>query len=163
MRKYKFRKYKSKYGRLYPKEKNKLKKILPKDSEIEHIGSTSIPGLGGKGIVDIIIAVSKKQVKDIKNKLIKNNYKFKSKSGDKDRLFFEKDYGIFLKRRVHLHLTTINSKVWKNCIKVRDKLKKSKKLREEYSEIKKKGVRISKGEGRIYRDYKNKFLKRILK
>lgn len=162
MNKYKFRKYIPKYNELYIKEKEKLKKIIP-NAAIEHIGSTAVQGLGGKGIIDIIIAVSKKQVNNVKNKLIKSKYKFKPKGGSKDRLFFEKDYGILLKRRVHIHLTKINSKVWKKDIKVRNRLRKSKKLREEYSNIKKEGVKICKGEGKIYREYKDKFLKRISK
>jgi GrpB-like predicted nucleotidyltransferase (UPF0157 family) len=163
MNKYKFRKYNPHFKKLYQKEKLKLNKILSKDIKIEHIGSTAVQGLGGKGIIDIIIAVSKKQVNKIKNKLIKNKYNFKPKGGDKNRLFFEKDYGILLKRRVHVHLTTINSKDWKDCIKVRNKLRKNKKLQEEYSKIKREGVKICKGEGKIYREYKSKFLERISK
>lgn len=59
LRKYVFRRYNSKYELLFNKEKAKLKKILPK-AKIEHVGSTAVKGLGGKGIIDISIIVPKK-------------------------------------------------------------------------------------------------------
>ena len=42
-----------------------LKKIFPR-VKIEHVGSTSIPGLGGKGIIDIAIKIIGKVCKEIK-------------------------------------------------------------------------------------------------
>ena len=51
MEKYKFRKYDPKFGELFKREKAKLKKIIP-GIKIEHIGSTAVPSLGGKGIID---------------------------------------------------------------------------------------------------------------
>jgi len=45
--KYVFKKYRKSYPLFFQKEKKRLKKIFPR-AEIEHVGSTSIPGLGGK-------------------------------------------------------------------------------------------------------------------
>jgi len=163
MKKYKLRKYNTNFPKLFEEEKRKLKKILP-ESKIEHIGSTAVFGLKGKGIIDIIIAVPKKEIEKAKNLLVKNNYIFKPKAGDKNRLFFQKDYWkLFGKRRVHLHLTIPNGKDWKECIKVRDKLRKSLNLRKQYEELKKEAIVYAKGEGKKYRKYKNKFLKELSK
>jgi len=159
--KYKFRKYDKKYPELFKKEKTKLKRILPK-AKIEHIGSTSIKGLGGKGIIDILIGVNKNKIKNTISILKKAGYIFKTEAGSKDRKFFEKDYIHKGKtRRFHIQLTYYNSKVWKEAIKFRECLRKDKKLRDEYIILKKKAVRLKK-RGKEYRRFKNKFFKKVL-
>jgi len=162
MEKYKFRKYNKKFPDMFRKEKAKLKNILSK-ANIEHIGSTSIPNVGGKGIIDIMVSVPKKEINKIKKQLQREGYILKPKAGDKDRIFFEKDYKYNGKiRRVHLHLTTNNSNVWKNAIQFRDYLIEDKGERKRYETIKMKAVKISKGEGKVYRKYKEKFFKEVL-
>ena len=60
-KKYSFNKYLDIYRKLFIKEKYKLVSILP-NAKIEHVGSTSIIGLGGKGIIDIAISVPKNKI-----------------------------------------------------------------------------------------------------
>lgn len=62
MRKYIFKSYDPLFKELFDKEKSKLKKILQKNTEIEHVGSTSVSGLGGKGIIDIAIKTPRKKL-----------------------------------------------------------------------------------------------------
>ncbi len=161
MEKYKFREYDKKFQELFKREKTKLRKIMP-NSQIEHIGSTAVKGLGGKGIIDILIAVPNEQINKVKNKLIKNKYKFGLTAGDKNRLFFEKDYkyngGI---RRVHIQLTSNNSNVWKKSIYFRDYLIKNKKEAKRYETMKLNAAKICEGEGKIYKEYKEKFFKEL--
>jgi GrpB-like predicted nucleotidyltransferase (UPF0157 family) len=157
MKKYVFRKYNKGYIKLYYKEKKKLEKILP-EAKIEHIGSTAVLDLGGKGIIDILVGV--KNLNIAKKILSSKKYDFIKSGGDKNRIFLQKDYGFLLKRRVHLQLTKFKSKVWKRALSFRDRLKKSKRLREEYENIKKQAVKFSKGEGKKYREYKKKFIKK---
>jgi GrpB-like predicted nucleotidyltransferase (UPF0157 family) len=140
-------------------EKLKLHKILP-NLNIKHIGSTAVKNLGGKGIIDILISVPVKKILKVKRKLIKAGYKFKP--GDKKRLFFEKDYGLIKKRRVHLQLTSNNSAFWKDAIKFRDVLRNNKKIKEIYSLIKQKAVRLGK-EGKEYRKFKEEFIRKVSK
>jgi GrpB-like predicted nucleotidyltransferase (UPF0157 family) len=163
MKIYKFRKYKKKYPKLFQKEKKILLKILPTSTRIEHIGSTSVPNLGGKGIIDIIIGVKKDKITNSAKLLIKNNYEFKDSGSSKDRLFFTKIYGIMKKRRVHLHLTDYNGKIWKQALKFKNHLLKNKKIREDYIKIKKHACKLCKQDSKIYRTHKNKFIKDILK
>ena len=159
--KYKFRKYDSNYPKLFQLEKLKLRKILGKSIDIEHIGSTAIKGSGGKGIIDILVGANKKNRNKIKSKLQENNYKVPV-GGDKNRIFLEKDYKHKRKiRRVHLQLVLKNSSAWKTPLKEREILRKDKKLAKEYEEIKKKAVKKAKGKGKIYRDAKEKFLSKL--
>jgi len=161
MKKYKFRKYDKKFPELFRRERLKLMKILP-GAKIEHIGSTSVKGLGGKGIVDIMISINKDNVEKARDKLTKSGYLWKEKAGEgKVRLFFEKDYKSRGKiRRVHLQLTYHDSKIWNNTIKTREILRNSKEKVRKYSKIKKKAVKLGKV-GEKYREYKNKFLRAL--
>jgi len=159
--KYKFRKYDSNYKRLFFVEKAKLKKIFP-TSTIEHIGSTAVLGLGGKGIIDINLGIKKRDVKKSIARLKNNKYIFVESAGDgKERWFFKRDYVYNDKiRRVHVHLTLIDSHTWKKCLKFRDHLRSSKNAREKYTNLKKKAILLEKT-GKAYRNYKKKFIENI--
>lgn len=50
MKKYVFKPYDSVYPKLSEAEKNRIRKVLGSNDLIEHIGSTSVPGLGGKEV-----------------------------------------------------------------------------------------------------------------
>ena len=58
MDKYVFRDHSPKYKSFFEFERKKIAKILLK-AKVEHVGSTAISGLGGKGIIDIMIGVPK--------------------------------------------------------------------------------------------------------
>ena len=162
MKKYVFRRYSSEYQKFYKLEKMRLRKVL-KSAKIEHVGSTALAGLGGKGILDILIGVPKNKIRKIKEKLEDAGYEFRKSAGTPDRLFFRKDYSYKKsKRRVHLHLTAVNSKDWKDLISFRDYLKRHPEAVQQYEHIKKEAVRKAHGEGEIYRKHKQKFIKYIL-
>ena len=64
MNKYIFKPYHEIFPKLFEQEKLRLSKYLTGEYMIEHIGSTAVPGLGGKGIIDIMISVSKDKMRD---------------------------------------------------------------------------------------------------
>ena len=164
MQKYIFQPYSKRFQQLFKREKGKLKKLLTSNTKIGHIGSTAVPGLGGKGIIDIIISCKNKEIKITRNILERGGYEFKPKAGDRQRLFFQKDYKYRNSiRRVHLHLTPPDSLVWKRCTALSAYLKRHPKETKEYAKIKREGAKIARGEGKIYRDYKNNFLDRLTK
>ncbi|MFH1551828.1 MAG: GrpB family protein [bacterium] len=161
IKKYKFRRYDKRFPDIYKREKIKLKKVIP-NAIIEHIGSTAVPGLGGKGIIDILVAVNRKEINKIKNQLERANYVFKESGGESDRLFFKKNYKYHGKTRiVHLQLTHHDSYIFKRMIKFRDKLIKDKEYAKKYEGVKKEAVKIARGEGKIYRKHKKKIFKEI--
>ena len=163
LKKYSFKKHSEKYKKLFNKEKTKLKKIFPR-AKIEYVGSSSINGLGGKGIIDVAISVPKNQIQNAIKKLEGNCYDFRPTGGDKERSFFQK----IIKykgneRRVHIQLTHSDSKTWKSMLAVRDYLRKNPKAIKEYERVKKEAIKHAKGEGKKYRDYKKAFLQKIEK
>ena len=162
-KKYSFKKYKEDYTQLFKKEKYKLKKIFPK-AETEHIGSSAIRNLGGKGIIDIAISVSKKAIPNAIKKLQRNGFEYKPFAGDKDRIFLQKIIKYAgNERRVHIQLTNTNSKTWKSMMALREYLKKHKDVAKEYAQVKREAVKHAKGEGKKYRKYKKFFLQKIEK
>jgi GrpB-like predicted nucleotidyltransferase (UPF0157 family) len=159
LKKYSFRKYSNKYPKIFEAEKLFLIRVLPNIFGLEHVGSTSVFGMGGKGIIDILISFKRKKDMDFaKLVLIKNRYEVMSEL--KDRISLRIYRGFLFRNHFHVHLTLIGSKTWKQSIKFRDKLKNNSALAREYADIKKKAVIISKGEGKIYRELKEAFIKR---
>lgn len=162
-RKYFFYKYRRNYPNLFEKEKLKISKVLPKDSKIEHIGSTALYGLGGKGIIDILVSVKKNELKKAKNNLKTKGYKYVSAKEERERLFLSKYDKKKKKFTYHIQLTSHDSLIWKKAIAFREYLKKNKKTLKKYSEIKEKAAKFANGKGEEYRKYKDSFLKNSFK
>jgi len=164
MQKYVFRKYNHEYQDFFASEKKTLTKTLGSMVKIEHIGSTAVPGLGGKGILDLVIGVPKSKITATKNKLEQTGYEFREKNDCPERLFFWRDYPHKNKvRRVHLHLVKFNDNVWKEMCGFRDYLLKHPDIVKQYIKIKKEGVKKAQGDGEKYRKHKEKFIETILK
>jgi len=160
MQKYKFRKYSPQYQKFFQQEKEKLIQILGPKTKIEHIGSTAVSGLGGKGIIDILIGVNNFQIP--KQKLEQADYEFRAQANYPERLFFRIDYLEKNKiRRVHLHLTKLNSSEWKKPLKFRDYLIQNPELQKKYTQIKKQALKISPGDGKKYREHKKEFIDNV--
>jgi GrpB-like predicted nucleotidyltransferase (UPF0157 family) len=138
--KYIFRLYNPNFPKLFEAEKERLQKILDKKAEIEHIGSTAIPGLGGKGVIDISIATSKDSWAKTSEKFRTLGYEYKKKDEEREsqRLFFmanlpDKELGT---RIYHIHLTYPESAELKREIGFRDYLKTHPEAVKEYADIK---------------------------
>ncbi|MBS4168988.1 GrpB family protein [Parachlamydia sp. AcF125] len=55
---------------IFLKEKLRILNVLNNEClDIEHIGSTAIPGLGGKGIIDIGLPVAKNDIESASHKI----------------------------------------------------------------------------------------------
>ena len=164
MKKYVFRKYTQKYLEFFSLEKKRIVNALGFTVKIEHVGSTVIAGLGGKGIVDIVVGVSKAKLQEAKKKLEKAGYEFREKASFPERLFFRRDY-IYHKRnrRVHIHLVKFNGRDWRELVSFRNYLLKHPEVVEQYVKIKKEAVEKADGLGEVYRKHKEKFIKNITK
>ena len=163
MKKYVFNRYSNKFSKIYKKEESKLKKLLG-DIEIEHVGSTAVPELGGKGIIDIVIKTPKNKLNEFIKKLERMGYRHNLEHpGDDRRVFMQKIIRRSEKeRRVHIHLT-FDTGFYDSFISFRDYLRKNDKAREKYARIKKEAAKKCKEDGKAYRAHKDKFLNKITK
>ncbi|UYZ20653.1 GrpB family protein [Mesobacillus jeotgali] len=96
--------YNPEWKTLFEKEKQVLESIFePAKIEIHHIGSTSVPGLSAKPIIDIMLAAdSLERVEKATPAIEAAGYEAKGENGIPGRRYFQKhdENGI---RKVHLH------------------------------------------------------------
>lgn len=164
MKKYIFEPWTEEYIDLFSKEHSRIQKNVPYIFKIEHVGSTSVKDLGGKGIIDIAILGSKEHFQEISAQLEHLGYEFRPSFSTHDRLYF---VGFFENskrelKRFHIHLTHENSDIWKELIGFRDFLRQNQEACSEYSKIKELAVKDGL-EGEKYRERKNMIIQKILK
>lgn len=146
-------------------EKDRIVSFIKTPLLIEHVGSTAIPNLGGKGIIDIAIAVNKHDMDIITKHLQSLGYEFRPTFSTPDRSYFI----IYLPdpeeetRRYHIHLTYPESDDWKGLLGFRDYLLNHPKEMLEYADTKKRAVMESDGDGETYRKIKEPTIKDINK
>lgn len=164
MQKYLFREYDPRYQAFFTSEYSNLSNILGSLAVVEHVGSTAIPALGGKGIIDIAVGVAASKLNEAKQLLITAGYKFREQASYPDRLFFRVDYpDLDSTRRVHIHLTILDGRDWKEMLGFRDYMLQHPDTVEQYAELKKEGVKKALGDGVKYRQHKEVFIKNILR
>lgn len=152
--------YNKKFKERFQKEKKRISELI-KNCEIHHIGSTTIPGLGGKGIIDIMIGIRNwKEVKEIIKKLKALDFTHIHPK-EKGRIFLSKNKTLSLSN-VHIHIVKTGSKAYKDTLVFRDYLRKNKKEAENYSDLKIKWLKESKGDRKKYKELKGKYISEIL-
>ena len=118
----------------YFEEECFLKSILLQFERISHIGSTSIPAIWSKPIIDILVEIPRESnLLDYKDLIINNGYICMSQS--KNRLSFNKGYteNGFAERVFHLHLRYVGDN---NELYFRDYLIEQPNVAKEYEELK---------------------------
>jgi GrpB-like predicted nucleotidyltransferase (UPF0157 family) len=100
--------------------------------DIQHVGSTSIPGMPAKPIVDIGIAVANFEEARVCIPLIEElGYEYKGEDSPHRHYFVKGD-----PRTFHIHMCEISSPVWQNLLFFRDYLSQHPDVAKEYAELK---------------------------
>lgn len=164
MKKYVFKPYSKNFPRLFEKEKQRIVDFVKEEIIVEHIGSTAIPDMGGKGIIDIAIAVSREKMKSVSNQLQKLGYEFRATASTLERLFFridlpdpEEELRIY-----HIHLTYPETRDWEEMISFRDYLRSNPEEAKKYAKIKKKAALQANEDRKKYIELKEPTIHRIL-
>lgn len=163
IKKVKLLSYNPKWKKLYKKEEKLLRSAIGEYIlDIQHVGSTSIPGAKAKPIIDIAVGVKSLKLgeKCIKP-LEKLGYEYKHDAGIKGRHFFAK--GSEMYRTYYVHIEKINGKLWKHHILFRDYLRSHKKVVKKYNELKEKLAKKYKDDRDTYTVKKDPFIKKIIK
>lgn len=164
MKKYVFKPYSAIFPELFQKEKKRIASHLKEALYIEHVGSTAVPGLGGKGIIDIAIATKKEDMNAVSEQLQSLGYEFRPTFSTPDRFYFI----IYLpdpeeeSRRYHLHLTYPENTEWKDLIGFRDYLRNHPEELEEYAEMKRQAAIEANHDGEHYRKLKEPMFQKII-
>ena len=155
--------YRSGWVDLFEHEADLLRGVLgEKGLCIEHCGSTSIPGMAAKPIIDIIIAVvSLPQAVELIPAVESLDYEYRPIDTVPERMFFRKEP--FPEHRTHhLNLAQQDSKFWVNQLAFRDYLRNHDHMAAAYVDLKVRLAEDAIRTGEIDREGKTDFVARVL-
>jgi len=152
--------YTAEWKRLFEQEKALLQAAIgPHVLEIQHVGSTSIPGMVAKPIIDIGIAVTSFEGARVCIRPIEQlGYDYRGENGIPRRHFFVKGEA----RTHHLHINEIDSREWENHVLFRDYLIQHGGLAEEYAALKAELAQRYPTDREAYLEGKAPFIERVL-
>jgi GrpB-like predicted nucleotidyltransferase (UPF0157 family)/quercetin dioxygenase-like cupin family protein len=129
---------------------------------IEHVGSTSVPGLPAKPIIDIDIVVSdQSQVPQIIDVLAQLGYAWRGDLGVAGRQAFDTSRHPELPPH-HLYLVVENSKAHLDHVLLRDVLLADPEERDRYAELKRTNVELAQGDIDVYTAAKARYVADLL-
>ena len=158
----------SAYSPLWPAifefERTRLAEILGPDvAVIEHIGSTAVPGLGAKPIIDVMAGVADlAMVERCMAALEADGYRYVP---DFERAFPQRRY--FTKAsgppgQFHLHAVVLGSPFWKSHLAFRDALRADEALAAKYWKLKQRLAARHPNDRGAYTDAKSTFIRDVL-
>ncbi len=152
---------------LAEQEIKNLYAILPHQHiiDIQHVGSTAIPNMLAKPIIDIQIAVdSLPAIKQAAIAILKTQgYVYWEEDPDPEKMFFVKGMPPYGEKRTHhIHIIEPKADRWKSRIIFRDYLIKHPEAAHEYEQLKMKLAEEHTHNREQYTDAKTKFINTIL-
>ncbi len=127
--------YNPEWVNLFQKEKKLISdKLGDKIVTVEHIGSTSVPGLGAKPIVDILLGVRKiSDADEFIPKMLELGYEYRNNFENvmPYRRYFTKP-GYY-----HVHTVEVTSEFWRRHLLFRDYMRAHDEIRDAYYKTKK--------------------------
>jgi GrpB-like predicted nucleotidyltransferase (UPF0157 family) len=152
--------YTAEWKRLFEEEKARLQAAIgPYVLEIQHVGSTSIPGMMAKPILDIGVAVTSFEEARVCIQPIEQlGYEYRGEHGIPRRHFFVKGDP----RTHHLHMNEIDGREWENQVLFRDYLIQHPGLAREYAALKVELAQRYPTDREAYLSGKEPFIERVL-
>lgn len=150
------------WARLFEEEAQRLRSVLPPAAmEIQHVGSTAIPGLRAKPIIDIAIAArSYTLAGDWQNAMASLGYEYPGDIGIPEHRIYGRDPGI---RRFLVHVVDAGGLRWRQFLDFRDALMADPRLAAEYEAVKlAAATKHPTGMRHRYTDFKAAFIEKVL-
>lgn len=130
--------------------------------DVQHVGSTSVPSLAAKPIIDLVAALEDVNAVDlIVEQLEKIDYEYRGDSRDDGGHLLIKESSPNI-RTVHLHVVEYAGTQWFHYIKFRDALRADEGLRTSYDELKRSLAKRFAGDRKAYTAAKDTFIKDLL-
>ncbi|MBI2411193.1 MAG: GrpB family protein [Candidatus Kerfeldbacteria bacterium] len=153
--------YNPEWPKIFQSEKEHvLRKLQDSLVEIHHIGSTAIPGLCAKPIIDIAMLIpSLKDAEKYIQPLAELGYEYQPERSSVERYFFVKGNPV----KFHLSLAQPDTfSYWKRQVLFLDYLQRHPDTLKEYEELKKDLIKKFPDAGKEYSEGKSEFIQRIL-
>lgn len=142
----------------------KIKKILGNNISIEHVGSTALNNVDGKGIIDILIGVKDiNELNIFKDKLISAGYYSSDHDNHGDYIFLASSKSETILGDYHIHLVLFDSKKFNDYINLRNYFNNNPDRAKEYSDLKHKLAKLTDNNRREYKRLKSEYIEAILK
>jgi len=130
--------------------------------DIQHVGSTAVPGLDAKPVIDIAVAVASPAViPSCRQPLCGLGYVDRGDGGTDGGYLFVKESGREV-RTHHLHVVAIDDPQWRNYLRFRDILSTDVEVRKRYGELKMSLQEQFSQDRKAYTDGKNDFICGVL-
>jgi len=145
-----------KWKEIFNEEKETLKDLIS-NSVIEHVGSTAVPGLSSKPIVDIAVGV--KDLLDIDLDKLSELYTVKLNEEDNEILLIKEDEK---ETESLIHVLKDDSDRYNNLIKFRDILLNNEDIKRQYEKLKTELADKYKENRKEYTKSKDNFISKVL-
>ena len=129
----------------------------------EHVGSTSVPGLSAKPILDIAIGMlSLDSISELIGRLTDVGYIYRGEGeGGVGHLFVWESKPNF--RTIHVHAVEYGTAHWKEYVDFRDLLRQNAHLRQQYDDVKVQNATKFQNDRKAYTDSKHEFIRSVLR
>lgn len=148
---------------LYNKIEKQLRQNLDKSIPINQVGSTVIPNMYGKNIIDILIgATDEKQFNNIKSVLESMNYVGSKKSKDLIYQFFASTEEETGDGDVHIHLVIKDTERYSEFLILKEYLLNNELEAKKYSDFKRKIIKSGIEDRKEYKKIKSEYVSELL-
>jgi GrpB-like predicted nucleotidyltransferase (UPF0157 family) len=159
--------YDPRWPALFDEEAGRLRATLDPSLIVglEHFGSTAVPGLPAKPVIDILIAV--RSLTDAKASFVealrKLDYVWWAENPKQDRMFFVKGMPPFGSRRTHhVHVTETTGEMWQR-LKFRDYLRAHPDEARSYAQLKRRLAAEHPTDREAYTDAKAVYIESVMR
>ncbi len=157
-------KYQDTWPRQFEQVAEQLRATVPAhDAILEHIGSTSVPGLCAKPVLDVLLGVSSLAEAEAAIPALASIgfiYRPEHEAAIPNRRYFVRPAGQTL--RVHLHAVLLDGLLWRQHLHFRDALRQEPPLREQYATLKRALAATYAGDKAAYTEAKAPFIRQVL-
>ncbi len=147
----------------YKKLERKLRKVLGNSVLIHHVGSTAIPRMYGKNIIDILIGVDNhNELNRISDELIYMNYYPSINSDEKEYRFFASRKEETIAGDIHIHVAIRTTDRYRNFLVLKTYLLNNREETKKYCEYKKYIINNITNNRKEYKENKSQYVNELL-
>jgi len=140
-----------------------LKKHISEEVTITHVGSTSIPKMSGKNIIDLLIGVKNSEdFNDVAKKLINIGYFPSEHSKTNEYQFFASRVTETQNGDVHIHLVKLYTDRYNNFILLKNYLLKHPEVAKEYVKYKRQILKYNGTDREDYKKIKSEYVSKLI-